>query len=59
MDSNKAPLGFSFALARNPKAMKAFIRLPQTRQNEILQQVQDTRSRDEVRQLVDSLLSAN
>ena len=33
---NNLPLGFSFALAQNPEAMKAFSSFPEEKQTEIL-----------------------
>lgn len=55
MDHNSMPLGFSFALAQNPEAMKNFSTLPESRQSEILQKARSVSSKDEMRALVNDL----
>lgn len=55
MDRNELPLGFSFALALKPDAMKYFIELPQPRQAEILQRARNVSSKAEMQSLVNSL----
>lgn len=55
MTRNDLPLGFSFALAQNPEAMKRFSNLPQPKQCEILQRASHVSSKDEMESLVDSL----
>ena len=55
MDATQMPLGFGFALAQDPDAMKAFSGLSEARQNEILRQARSVSSRQEMRSLVSSL----
>jgi len=52
---NNLPIGFAFALAQNPDAMKVFSTLAESKRTEILQKAQSVSSRDEMRSLVDSL----
>lgn len=49
------PLGFTFALAQDPKAMKAFSELPQDKQDEILQRAHGMTTKEGMQSLVDSL----
>jgi len=55
MTRNDLPLGFSFALAQNPEAMKKFSNLPEPRQYEVLQRASRVSSKDEMQALVNSL----
>ena len=55
MERNEMPLGFTFALAQDPKAMKAFSELPQDKQDEILQRAHGMTSKEGMQALVDSL----
>ncbi|MBQ9168736.1 MAG: hypothetical protein IJX67_10070 [Oscillospiraceae bacterium] len=55
MNKNEMPLGFGFALAQNPEAMKIFSNLPQPKQSEILQKAHCVSSKAEMQSLVDSL----
>ena len=55
MEQNKLPLGFSFALAQNPEAMKVFSNLSEKQQQEILRKTQTVSSKSEMQVLVDRL----
>lgn len=55
MDKNEVPLGFGFALAQNPEAMKHFSSLPKSKQSEILQKAHTVSSKDEMQSLVNGL----
>ncbi len=55
MDQNSLPLGFGFALAQHPDAMKYFSNLPGSKQAEILQKARSVSSKDEMRALVENL----
>lgn len=55
MEQNKLPLGFSFALAQNPEAMKVFSTLSEKQQQEILRKTQAVSSNDEMQALVNRL----
>lgn len=55
MNQNELPLGFGFALAQNPGAMKHFANLPAAGQKEILRKAHGLSSKDEMQALVDSL----
>lgn len=57
MEQNELPLGFGFALALNPDAMKHFSSLPKSRQAEILQKAHAASSKDEMQSLVNGLAS--
>ena len=52
---NNLPLGFSFALAQNPEAMKAFSNFPAEKQTEILNRAKSVVSKSEMQMLVNSL----
>ena len=54
---NNLPLGFSFALAQNPEAMKAFSNFPEAKQTEILNRAKSVVSKSEMQMLVNSLSS--
>lgn len=55
MEQNGMPLGFGFALAQNPDAMRIFSTLPKSRQTEILNTAQSVSSKEEMQRLVNSL----
>ena len=55
MDRNDLPLGFSFALAQNLEAMKAFSNFPVEKQTEILNRAQRVVSKSEMQALVNDL----
>lgn len=55
MESNELPLGFGFALAQNPEAMRNFALLPESQRAQILHRVHAVSSKEEVQSLVDSL----
>ena len=55
MDRNDLPLGFSFALAQNPEAMKAFSNFPEAKQAEILNRAKSVVSKSEMQELVNGL----
>lgn len=59
MDRNEIPLGFGFALAQNPEAMKNFSKLSQAKQFEILQKAHSVSSKTEMQSLVNSLNTQN
>ena len=52
---NNLPLGFSFALAQNPEAMKAVSNLSVAKQTEILNRAKSVVSKSEMQMLVNSL----
>lgn len=52
MDGKELPLGFGFALAQNPEAMKKFANLPEPQQAEILQRAHAASSKDEMQMIV-------
>lgn len=55
MDKQEIPIGFGFALAQNPEAMKRFAGLPESRQAEILQKARQAASEAQMQSLVNSL----
>lgn len=55
MDKNDLPLGFAFALAQNPDAMKNFSNLPEAKQSEFLQRAHSVSSKSEMQSLVNDL----
>ena len=52
---NNLPLGFSFALAQNPEAMKTFSNFPEAKQTEILNRAKSVVSKSEMQALVNGL----
>ena len=52
---NNLPLGFSFALAQSPEAMKAFSNFPEEKQTEILNRAKSVVSKSEMQGLVNGL----
>ena len=57
MKRNDLPIGFSFALAQNPDAMKNFGAMPESLQMDILQKARTVSSKAEMRSLVNELSS--
>lgn len=55
MDKNELPLGFGFALAQHPDAMKNFSNLPEAKRSEILQRAHHVSSKGEMQALVNGL----
>ena len=55
MDNHQMPLGFGFALAQNPDAMKKFSALPEARQEQLLRQARAVSSKREMQSLVNGL----
>lgn len=55
MDFNDIPLGFGFALAQNPDAMKQFSSLTDEERSQILAKAHAVSSRREMQSLVNSL----
>ena len=55
MDRNELPLGFSFALALNPDAMRVFSNMPEAKQSDILNKAHNVSSKKEMQSLVNSL----
>ena len=55
MDRTELPLGFSFALALNPEAMKNFSNMTQENQSEVLQRARSVSSKGEMQSLVNEL----
>ena len=59
MDQHGLPLGFGFALAQNPEAMKKFSALPEAQRSELLQRAHTVSSKEEMQALVDGLSTRN
>ena len=57
MDKEGLPLGFGFALAQNPDAMRSFSNLSEAKQEEVLQKAHSLSSKEEMQSLVNSLPS--
>lgn len=55
MNRNDLPLGFGFALAQNPDAMKTFSNLSEEKQSEILRRAHGVASKAEMQSLVSEL----
>lgn len=55
MDRNELPLGFSFALGQNPKAMQHFTALTNEERAALLQKARNVSGKDEMKQLVREL----
>lgn len=55
LDRTELPLGFSFALALNPEAMKNFSNMTQENQSEVLQRARSVSSKGEMQSLVNEL----
>lgn len=50
------PLGFGMALAMNEPAMRGYAGLTETEREHIIMQCKDARSKEEMQQIVDSLV---
>lgn len=50
------PVGFGMALAMNEPAMKAYAQLTETQREHIIMRCKDAQSKEEMRQIVDSLV---
>ena len=59
MDKNDLPLGFGFALAQNPEAMRAFSLLPEEKRSHIVQQAHSVYSKSEMQSLVNGLSASD
>ena len=59
MDKNDLPLGFGFALAQNPEAMRAFTNMPEEKRSQILQRAHSVSSKSEMQSLVNGLPAAD
>ncbi|MBQ7935809.1 MAG: hypothetical protein IJ333_05615 [Clostridia bacterium] len=59
MKRKDLPIGFSFALAQNPDAMKNFGAMPESMQMDILQKARTVSSKAEMRSLVNELSAQN
>ena len=57
MERNEMPVGFAMALAQNPEAMKKFAMLSQEKKQEIIDGTHSVRSKDEMHQYVNDLVS--
>ena len=55
MDRNELPLGFSFALGQNPKAMQHFTALTNEERTALLQKARNVSDKDEMQQLVQNI----
>lgn len=55
INSSEIPMGFGMALAQNLPAMERFSHLPPALQHEIIEHTHQIRSKEEMRQYVDSL----
>lgn len=51
------PLGFGFALATNEDAMKNYASLSETEREHLIMRCKDAKSRNEMQDIVDSLVS--
>ncbi len=57
METNEMPVGFAMALAMNPEAMRKFGTLSDDKKQEIIEGTHSLRSRYEMHQYVNSLVS--
>ena len=55
MDRNDLPLGFTFALAQNPDAMRNFSLMSESEKSEILQRAHSVSSKSQMQALVNDL----
>ncbi len=55
MRSDEMPLGFAMALAMNTSAMENFSKLDENRKHEIIEGTKNIKSRDEMRNYVNSI----
>lgn len=59
MEKAELPLGFSFALAMNPEAMKCFTGLSPSQQADIVHKAHTVTSKSEMQALVNNLSAVN
>ena len=57
MDRNEMPVGFAMALAMNPEAMQKFGTLSEDQKRVVIEGTHSVKSRDEMHQYVNNLLS--
>lgn len=57
MNKDEMPVGFSMALAQNPKAMEKFANLSEEKKQEIIGGTHSVNSRKEMHRYVDSINS--
>lgn len=55
LDRTELPQGFSFALARNPEAMRNFSNMTTENQSQVLQRARSVSSKGEMQSLVNEL----
>ncbi len=58
MDKAEMPVGFSMALAQNPKAMEKFAKLSEDKKQEIIDGTHSISSRNEMHRYVDIIRTA-
>ncbi len=58
MDKTEMPVGFSMALAQNPKAMEKFAKLSEDKKQEIIEGTHSINSRNEMHRYVDNIRTA-
>ena len=54
--SSGMPIGFAMALAHNTKAMYAFLKLDDEKQDSIINKAKETKTMREMQQLVDNIV---
>lgn len=52
------PIGFSMAIAKNPKALTGFSNMSEAEQQEIIDKCHNVTSKSEMQQIVDSIVSS-
>lgn len=57
MERNEMPVGFAMALAQNPEAMQKFATLSEDKKQEIIAGTHSVKSKEEMHQYVNSLVS--
>lgn len=57
MEQNELPMGFGMALARNPEAMQKFSVLSEEKKQEIIAGTHSVKSKEEMRQYVNRLVT--
>ena len=55
MENGEMPVGFSMALAQNPRAMRAFVGMDEISREQLLARSRNVSSKDEMRRLIDDL----
>lgn len=55
VEMHEIPLGFSYALAEHPDAMKAFVGMTAAERSEVIRRAHSVSSRDEMQALVNGL----